>query len=132
MNNQIICATDLSESSRGSVKWSVKLARKLKSSLTILYTYRLLKQNDEAVTGKKKIEEEGWNAFRNLERELLADKGVAYKFKMEVGFVDDRIEQLVKTNKISFVVMGRNMSVKDRESFDELLEHLQTPLVIVP
>jgi hypothetical protein len=53
-------------------------------------------------------------------------------FKIEIGFVDDRIEEHTKNNKISFLVMGKNMSIRNKESFDELVENLQAPLVIVP
>jgi hypothetical protein len=76
--------------------------------------------------------EEGLRKFKAVEKEFLEGSGISYDFKVEVGFVDDRIEEHMKINKISFLVMAKNMSVRNRESFDELVENLRAPLVIVP
>jgi hypothetical protein len=46
--------------------------------------------------------------------------------------MDDRIAEHTKKNQISFLVMGRNMGIRNKEAFDELVENLQAPLVIVP
>ena len=109
------------------------MAKKMGSHLTILHTYRLIKQNDEAVIPqKKKIEEEASKNLTILERELLSGSGVDYDFKVEVGFVDDRIKEHIKLNKISFLVMGKGMSLRNKESFDDLIKDLQIPLVIIP
>jgi nucleotide-binding universal stress UspA family protein len=132
MTNGILCATDFSDSSKEALELAVALAKRLNSHLTILYTYRLLKQNGEVLFIKSKMEEEGLRKFRALETEFLLGAGISYDFKTEVGFVDDRIEAHTKANKISFLVMGKNMSVGNKESFDELVENLQAPLVIVP
>jgi hypothetical protein len=91
-----------------------------------------VRQSGEAVAAKKKIDEEGRQTFKSLEEELLENKGMSYDFKMEVGFIDDRVAQHIKNHKTSFVVMSKNMSIRNKESFNEILEHLQTPLVIVP
>ena len=130
--NGILCATDFSVSSKEAMKWSIKLAEKLKTHLTILYTYRLLKQNGEALDFKKKMESEAIKNFGLLEKELLSGKTISFDFKIEVGFIDDRIEEHSRTNKLSFLVMGKGMTLRNKETFDELIDHLHTPLVIVP
>jgi hypothetical protein len=33
---------------------------------------------------------------------------------------------------IGFLVMGKDMTIGSKEAFDEVLEHLQVPLIIVP
>jgi nucleotide-binding universal stress UspA family protein len=132
MTNDILCPIDFSESSKGAMKWSIDLAKMLNSHLSILYTYRLIKQDGEVIDLKRKIEEEASKNFGVLEKELLAGTGIAYNFKTEVGFVDDRIEDHTRKNKISFLVMGKGMSLRNKETFDDLVEHLQVPLVIVP
>lgn len=132
MTNAILYATDFSDSSKEALEWTIRLAKQLKSHLTILYTYRLLKQNGEVLFIKKKMEDEGLRSFKALEKELLEGTGISYDFKTEVGFIDDRIEEHTKKNKLSFLVMGKSMSIRNKESFDELVENLQTPLVIVP
>jgi nucleotide-binding universal stress UspA family protein len=131
MTSAIICTTDFSESSRAALQWSVDMAKKLNTHLTILYTYRLIKQNNETPQ-KKKIEEDANRNLAVLEKEILSDSGVEYDFKIEVGFVDDRIEAHVKTNQINFLVMGKGMSLRNKETFDDLVLQLQIPLVIIP
>ena len=132
MTSAIICTTDFSESSREALRWSIDMAKKTGSHLTVLHTYRLIKQPDEVVLQKKKIEEEASLNLAKLEEELLMGSGIGYDFKIEVGFVDDRIKEHLKTNQISFLVMGKIMSLRNKESFDDLVRELQIPLVIIP
>ncbi len=131
MTNGIVSVTDFSESSRETVRWAIDLAKKLDSHLTILYTYRLFKQDGEAIPLKRKMEAEASKSFVELEKELLAGSGIEYDFKTEVGFVDDRVAEYLKHNKLSFLVMGK-LGARNKETFDDLLKHLQVPLVIVP
>jgi Universal stress protein family len=132
MTHGILCTIDFTESSLETLKWSVRLCKKLKCRLTVLYTYRLFKQNGEAIPLKKQIEEEAIKNFALLEKEVLVGEGVSYDFKIEVGFIDDRIEEHAKKNKLSFLVMNKEMSLRNKEAFDDLLKQLQIPLVIVP
>jgi len=132
MANGIICTTDFSESSLGALKWSIETAKRLHTHLTLLHTYRLTQQNSEAISLKRKLVEEAIKNFAEVEREHLAGSGIQYDFKIEIGFVDDRVEELLKSNTISFLVMGKGMSLRNKESFDGLLNQLQIPLVIIP
>lgn len=132
MTNGILCATDLTDASKNALEWSIRLAKQLNKHLTILYTYRILKQNGEVLSMKKRMDDEGLKNFKSMEKEFLDGTGVAYDFKTEIGFVDDRIEEHTKKNKIGFLVLGKNMTIRNKESFDELVENLQVPLVIIP
>ena len=96
MNTEIICTTDFSDSSTNALKWSIDLAKRLDAHLTILYAYRLFKQNGEVVAMKKMIEDEATRNFSALEHELLLGTGIQYAFKPEVGFVVDRVEEHAK------------------------------------
>lgn len=133
MNNGIICATDLTESSKDALRWSVSLASKLKSHLTILFTYRLLNiHNGEIIELKKNIEKKAAEHFAQLEKEFLIGKGISYDFKIEVGFVSNRVKDYAKKNAVSLLVMSNSDKSANRESIDELVETIQIPLVIVP
>lgn len=133
MTKGIICTVDFSESSKDALKWSVSLAKLLETHLTVLYTYRLLNsENGEAVDLRKKIEGDARQKFSSLEEEILTDSGVSYEFKVEVGFVSNRVKHYAKRNEVSFVVMGSKMNSTNKETFDELAEAIQVPLVIVP
>ena len=133
MTSAIICTTDFSESSREALRWSIEMAKKMGSHLTVLHTYRLIKQNDEsAIPQKKKIEEDAMKSLALLEQEFLYESGIEYDVKIEVGFVDDRIAEHVKSHQISFLVIDKGMGLRNKETFDDLVRQLQIPLVIIP
>lgn len=133
MTKGIVCSIDFSESSKDVLKWAGSLAKMLNTHLTVLYTYRLLHSyNGEAPEIKKNIEQNANNNFVLFEKELLAGQGIEYDFKIEVGFVSNRVHDHAKRNGISMVVMGSKMNSMNKESFDELAQSLHVPLVIVP
>jgi nucleotide-binding universal stress UspA family protein len=133
MTKGILCSIDFSESSKDALRWSVSLASLLKTNLIVLYTYRLVNSdNGEAVELKKRIEANAMSNFALLEKEILTNKGVNYAFKVEVGFVSNRVKDYARRNGVSFLVMGNKMNINNKESFDELAENVQVPLVIVP
>jgi nucleotide-binding universal stress UspA family protein len=133
MTQGIICTVDFSESSKEALRWSIALAKLLGTHLTILYTYRLLNSRDgDAVESRKKIEESAKINFSSFEKEILAGCNVKYEFKIEVGFISNRIKDYAKKNGASLLVMGSKMNSSNKESFDELAESIQVPLVIVP
>lgn len=133
MTNGVLCMIDFSESSREALRTAVSLAKLLNTRLTVLFPYRLLNTyNGEATDLKKKIEENAVRDFSVLEQEILSESGVPYEFKVEVGFVSNRVKDYAKKNRVSFVVMGNKMNLSNKESFDELAENIPMPLVIVP
>lgn len=132
MNRGILCAIDFSKASDEALRWSVALARELKADLTILYTYRLNRFHGEVVALKKNIEEEAHRKFETVEKEILQGQGVDYEFKTEVGFVADRVEMHLKKNPVGFVVMDKHMGALNKENFEELVQHIQVPLILVP
>lgn len=133
LTKRILCTIDFTESSKDALKMAVSLAGLLKTHLTILYTYRLTNvHNGEAIELKKKIEENARQNFTSFEDELLRGNSVPYDFKVEVGFISNRVRDYSKKNGVSFLVMGNKVNVNNKESFDELAAELQVPLVIVP
>jgi hypothetical protein len=133
MPRSILCTIDFSQSSRQVVRWSVTLARELQAHLTLLYTYRLVHvKGQNALQLKKKMEDDALQNFGSLEKEMLTGTGISYDFKSEVGFIADRVEDHVKKNAIDFLVMNKNISEESKEAFEELVEHLQIPMIIVP
>jgi len=133
MNDSILCTIDLSESSKDVLKYAIDLSRKLGNPITVMYTYRLLNGREgEMVEVKKRIEDGARQKFASLEAEIFMDSGVSYDFKVEVGFISNRIREFAKKNSVSFLVMGKGMNASSKESFDELAENIHVPLVIVP
>lgn len=81
---------------------------------------------------KKVIEQEAQQKFRTLEKNYLTNQGIAYDFKIEVGFISDRIEDHAKKNDLSFLVMDKTMKGNSNESLDELANHIHVPMLLVP
>jgi nucleotide-binding universal stress UspA family protein len=134
MKDEILCTLDFSESSRDALAVAVQMAKERNALLTVLFAYRLRKPNGDALAMIREVEEKVLERFAELEKELLLNAGVRYELKTEIGFVEDRVEQHTRLNKIMFLVIGKSMSINTatKESFDSLLAHLQIPLVIVP
>lgn len=130
----VLCVIDFSDSSRNTLRWAIANAKTHKSHLTVLYPYRLTKaQYGESVIAlRKKIEEEAENNFKVLEKDLLANKKLSYDFKTEIGFLADRVEEHTKSHSVVFMVIDKNLRKGNRESFDDLIESTDVPLVIVP
>jgi len=132
MTKEVLYITDFTDSSKEALKWSIWLAKVIKTKLTILYTYRLFKNAEEVVDMKNRIEKEASKMFVELEAEHLIGKGIVYGFKTEVGFIADRVEERTKNNCISYVVMGKGLTLRNKETVCELMDTLQVPFVIIP
>jgi len=129
----ILCTVDFSRSSREALLWAVHLARQLNAHVRILYTYRLIQYRaGEALQLKLEIEESALQQYKLLENEILAGSGISYDFKVEIGFIADRVEDYCRKNPLNFLVTNKNIHSGGRESFDELVEHIKVPLLVVP
>lgn len=129
----ILCAIDFSESTGQTIDWAVTMAQQLDAHLTILYTYRLIQsKGGEIVHLKKNIEEEARQKFQFIEKSHLAQKGISYDFKIEIGFVSDRIEDHARRNTLIFLVIDKNLKTNNNETLEELLEHIDVPMLLVP
>jgi hypothetical protein len=133
MAQGILCIVDFSDSSKEALRWSVSQAKLLNVHVTVLFTYRLVNSHQgEIIELRKKIEENARRNFSFIETEILNDCGVKYEFKIEVGFISNRVKDYAKKNGVRFLVMGSKMNSGNKESFDELAENIHVPLVIVP
>ena len=105
----------------------------MRAHLSILYTYRLIQpRSGEIINIKKVMEHEARQKFELLEKDFLQNSGIVYDFKVEVGFISDRIEDRAKNNALDFVVMDKTMRSNSNESLEELLVHIHVPMLLVP
>ena len=134
MNQCILCAIDFEDPSFQALHWSINMAQKLKVHLTILNTYRLNQPVNDGgfVKMKRKMEEEANGQFLRIERDILDGKGISFDFKSEVGFVSDRVEIHARKKQILFFVVGKKITQRNADTFNDLLDHISVPLVIVP
>jgi nucleotide-binding universal stress UspA family protein len=133
LTKTILCTIDFSKSTEHSIKWGVTIAQQLNAHLTILYNYRLIQSSGgEIFHLKKNIEEEAMQKFSHIEKNYLAETGIGYDFRIEVGFVSDRIEDHAKRNTFNFLVLDKNVNTNSNETLEELLEHIHVPMLVVP
>lgn len=78
------------------------------------------------------MEDEARQKFTFIEKNHLAGQGISYDFKIEVGFVSDRIEDHAKRNTLNFLVLDKNIKIDNNETLEELLEHIHVPMLLIP
>jgi nucleotide-binding universal stress UspA family protein len=137
MKEHILCAIDFSESSVAALQWANKIAKGSNASLAILYCYRLLQSGklNDIVSFRKKTEEESRKKFMDMEKVIFSGD-VPTSFIPEIGFFSDNIENFIRKNPMTLVVLGESManSIYDHkgQSLLHFLKTLRVPLLIVP
>jgi hypothetical protein len=133
MTPSILCTIDLNDHPREAIQWAVTIARQLNLHLTILHTYRLIyPEKGDMPKVKKAIEHAAREQFSIMEKEFLTGKGLNYDLKVEIGFVTDRIEDHARKNSMSLLVVNRNIRGQTKEAFEELMNTLQVPTLLIP
>ncbi len=138
MKEHILCAIDFSESSVNVLRWANRIAAGMGASLAVLYSYRLIPTGKVAdiLSFKRKAEEEARRNYLALTAELKDTTLVPSSFITEIGFYADNIENFVRKNPSTVVVLGEQIA---RGLYDHktppllsLLGTIQVPLFIVP
>lgn len=134
MNRIILCPIDFSVSSVEALQYAVKLAESTKDSVSVLYSYRLQPASMEGILEFKKRKEDDVKArFKSLEGLFTS---IPYKFIIEIGFLSDSIDNHIRKNGISALVMNRKMcsALNDHKegAMEEFFESLTIPVVIIP
>lgn len=128
----LLYVTDFSESAMRALPWAISESLKHGLQLSILYPYRLdqSKRKDNVVLSKKELEAGAMDMFDRLLAGPLHDSQVSFDFRVEVGFLRDRIAESIRKHQVVMLVMGSSMV--DAESFSELITEVDVPVVIVP
>lgn len=130
----VLCVIDFSEPSTEALQAAIKIARATASTLTVLYPYRLNQPRNipDLSQWKRNIESDATSNFHRMTSTLLRDSHVSCEFKVEVGFIDDRVEVFAKTHDVTLVVVSSELIHKSDGAFTDMLEKLKSPLLIVP
>ncbi len=137
MKDQILCAIEFTESSAAALQWAARLARTSKGNLSVLYSYRLLQSGklNDIVSFRKKTEEEARKKFALMEKAVI-DGEVPATFIPEIGFYSDNIENFIRKNPMTLVVLSEFMANAIYDHKGQTLAHflkaLRVPLLIVP
>jgi hypothetical protein len=133
MSKIVLCTTSFPQASRHTLEMAAQLAKDQHAHLTVLFTYRLNQQkNGEAVGVKKETERDAAAYFAILEKEVLKGMGIPYNFRTEIGFMTDRIRANMLETPVDFVVIDKAVNIENKDSFSELLDRLNIPVLIVP
>ena len=132
--NTILCPIDFSEPSLDALRWAAQLARQQQLHVTIIYPYRLnvLNRKEDLVQMKKNIDQDAARNFEKIAKGLLEDAHVTYDFRSEVGFMNDRVQEHVRKGNLSMVVLSKKMALGSKDNLQELIDHADVPLVIIP
>jgi hypothetical protein len=130
----ILFLTDFSETSREALVWAETIASDRLANLKVIYPYRLTQLNgrDDVSQLKKKIEVEAQSKFAKLVEGVSKRPASQYDFRAEVGFMNDRVYSYTRRNEVMLVVISTRMANTNREALNEMIDHLQVPLLIVP
>jgi len=109
------------------------MASKLNTHLTIIHPYRLnqLKKMEDMVLAKKSIDLEAEKNFEVIASSLFKNGAPSYDFHVEVGFIQDRMQDYCRKSDLLFIAIGKKL-VNNGDVLGELMEQLEVPLVIVP
>lgn len=141
MKKSILCPIDFSESSIRALQYAINLAKKDRSGITVLYSFRLIQSpgDEGVVTFKKKMENDARERFTSLEKFFENDRRIDHQFIVEVGFFPDSIAGQVRKNSVSKIVIDKEMyplineSLNDhRQPVESLLNALNIPVIVVP
>jgi hypothetical protein len=138
MKEQVLCAIDFSESSIQALRWANKLAAGTGASLAVQYSYRLIQQGDvpDVLSFKRKTEAESKVKFSEIEKTVFNGNGAQKSFITEIGFYSDNIENFIRKNPSTVVVLSEDLaeSIYDHkgETLIDFLKGLHVPLLVVP
>ncbi len=131
-NLSILCVIDFSDSSLEALQWAIPEAQEHALHISVLYPYRLdqVKRRGDVFQSKKEMDMDAVEKFERLVAGMMRDSHVSFNFQSEVGFLRDRIREHASKNAVVMLVMGKNLA--GEESFKELIEEVEVPVVIVP
>ena len=133
----ILCALDFSDASGEALNEAIRLAAEKKTNLIVLYTYRLLYAKGVEVSEyRRNVELKARENFDVLIKNLKTHPEVPYEFIIEIGFLSDRIESMVKRNKVECLVLCEKLAASMYEqqglSFEHFSASLNIPVLIIP
>lgn len=130
----ILCVIDFSEASKDALQAAINVAGSTKSRLTILYPYRLNQPRNVSniADWKRSIDADATSNFTRMTSSILKESDVLWEFKPEVGFIDDRVEAFTGKHNVGLVVISAELTRASSEVFQDMLEKLKCPLLIVP
>jgi nucleotide-binding universal stress UspA family protein len=133
----VLCALDFSESSRWVMRSAIEVALRHRTSLIVLFSYRLVQPFEGTIADyRKNVESKARASFEELIKKVSSHENVKYEFRSEIGFLSDRIEAYVEKNDVGVIVIGHEMAnaMNDHKgmSLQQFINTIKVPILIVP
>jgi len=135
--NPILCALDLTPSSKHSMRVALEMANQYKTKVIGLFAYRLVQPATGTVSDyRKSVEKQAKDDFEQMIRQMNFNGSVNYEFRSEIGFLTDRIDDYLHKSEVGMLVMSQDMADSINEhkglSLQHFIHSLKVPLLIVP
>ncbi len=133
--SSVLCVIDFSEASKEALKSAIFMADQFGTALTVLYPYRLNQLDHHGATvmeTKLNMDLAASENFKKIAGPLLDGSKVSWDFRPEVGFFNDRIYAYAKKNKVGLLIISKRLVTNNKEGFMEMMDQLQTPVLVVP
>lgn len=132
----VVCAVDFTETSVLVLKAAVELADRFAKRLIVLYAYRIIPENEAIGDYRKMVIKKAHEDFALLEKKLGLNGSLPYEFRVEVGFLADRIKNAVQASPEAFIVIGQKLALEINEqkgmTLEEFIVQASVPVLIVP
>jgi nucleotide-binding universal stress UspA family protein len=133
----VLCALDFSESSPWVMRSAIEVAVRHRTSLIVLFSYRLVHPFDGTIAEyRKSVESKARASFDELIKKVSVQGNVKFEFRSEIGFLSDRIEAYIEKNDVGVIVIGHEMANAMNEhkgmSLQQFIKNLKVPILIVP
>jgi hypothetical protein len=135
VGSYILCAFNLGEEADEAVKNAGALGALLNLPIMLLCSYRLIqsKGGEEVQVIKKRYET---LAAEKLKQISKSQPAVKQCFRAEIGFLSDRIESFLKTEKVKYLVVGTETvaTIYDQKglTIKEFIDKIQVPALVIP
>ena len=131
----ILCAFNLGETADEAVKKAGVLGGLFKLPVMLLCSYRLIQAKDsEEVLGIKKRYE--LLAAEKLKQINKTQPAMKLSFRSEIGFLTDRIESFLKSEKVKYLVISNETAATIHEqkglTINEFIDKVKIPVMVVP
>ncbi len=130
----ILCVIDMMDTSAQILEVAGQMALAYKTSLNVLYPYRLIDSGFSGDVAKLKVKLEGEanQKFAALQKKINALQQVSCEFKPQIGFPEHLIQSQLKLNNVGMIIVGQAIGERNGIALQELISAAQLPCIIIP
>jgi hypothetical protein len=121
--------------SQQALDYAIMMAKKSYAKLHFLKTYRLTDTRGDKSLSAKSIKDSLYqqlvDEFESTYKSRLEESGINYDFKVEIGFLTDRILAAIEDSKIDMLLINSFQKSHD-DSIIERIQEVSVPVMLIP